>query len=178
MKISNSLLFILYYIVGIVIILMIITSCSSVKRVLSDPAKLEKVGRVWERANGCTTSTIVLEGVDSIRIDTVYNNDFQFSNDSVTIDTLNSVVTKTIIRKVPVYITKTIKRVDTFNTEDVRRVNLLTKDISYRDGQIVQLTKEKKEERQRGNKYMWLFIGAISLSVLVAVYKMYRKFKK
>lgn len=161
MRTADKSLIKIYLFLFFVVAMLWLFGCNPVKRVLSDPKKKEIVGREWEKENPCLPSTVI-PGKDSIRVDTVFN-DVPFGSDSTRVDTLESTITKTVIKKVPVYITKTSYRVDT--VQDLRRINQLNKDIANRDGQIVQLTANYKQERKRANTYLWILIGGFALYV-------------
>lgn len=101
-------------------------SCNSVKRVLNDETKLEKVGREWEKKNPCNNDTLVISKSDTtIMLDTLY----KIYNDTLRVD--GKVVT--LIKKVPVEVTKIIRIRDTVNvyTVDNRRLNIALDSIVY-----------------------------------------------
>lgn len=147
-----------------------LSGCNPVKQVLKDPAKKEIVGREWEKENPCIpTAGTITPGKEII--DTVYSNDILIDTLYKT-DSLETVATGIIIKKMPVYITKV--RVDTITKPDIRREGELNKDISFRDGKIVQLQADNAAEKKSKSNWMWIAIGLFSLHVLF----LYLKFRK
>ncbi len=159
---------IIIFIIGCVLI-MAFARCSAVKRVLADPAKKEIVGREWEKQNPCVTvdSTKIIFGKDSVIFDTVTTVRYIKSTDTL-------INTKEILK----IITKNIQRIDTVKKfiEDQRRLRIAQDSISYYHGTKDVLTKSVKEERQRGNKWMWIAIGLFSLNILFAFLNIRKSF--
>lgn len=176
-------------------------------RVLSTEKLFDSMGRRWEKENPCVTNDSItyLPGkIDSVLltlpvIDTgrmimirdsllsVYQSKLKNNNTDcgrqvneaydVGYNQARYELSKT---KIP------DKRPDTalIKKEDLRRIGLLQKDLAFKDGQIAQLKEQnkqletdKKAEKNRGNKWMWLFIGSVTVSLLITAYKIYRKFK-
>jgi len=101
-------------------------SCNSVKRVLKDETKLEIVGREWEKKNPCNNDTLVITKSDTtIMLDTLYSTYY----DTLRVD--GKVIT--LIKKVPVEVTKIIRIRDTVNiyTVDNRRLNIALDSVLY-----------------------------------------------
>lgn len=132
-----------------------LVSCNPVKKVLSDPAKTDIVGREWAKKNPCVNDTIrdVITGTPDTLTEIVEVFDTAYVVDSF------EIITPVIKWKI---ITKTITRVDTLRltVEDKRNVNLLQQDTAHLKGVITQLTEDRAKERKRANKWMWLFIAA------------------
>lgn len=171
MKKEVSAILFLYLFVIACLIIFWMTGCKTAKdnrafrRVVSDPELAAKTFSQLEKTRPCIGDTVIF-GEDKIIIDTVYNESVK---DSIIIDTVENTITKTIIKTKPVYITKTITKKETGYIEDVRRINLLKGDIHFRDGKIAQLEKEKKDERKRGNGFMWMLVGLIAF-IMVGVF--------
>jgi hypothetical protein len=150
------------------IIALILFSCNPVKQVLKDPAKVEKVGREWEKRNPCIVDSIVTVKSDTIfKLDTLYN----ILTDTVIVDGKPT----TIIKYVPELITKTVTIRDSVKTDksDLRRLNIALDSVNWYKGltqqfkaKFEQQITETKHERARGNKWVLYFI---LLCVLLAV---------
>lgn len=155
----------------------VFAGCNSVKRVLKDDAKREKVGREWEKKNPCINDTVKLVKSDTIvTVDTVYN----IVTDSIIVDGK----TTTIITKVPYSVTKTIRIKDTINNYivDNRRLNIALDSLAHYKNQLAftkllleEQFKKTEEEKSRGDKWLTYFI---ILSILtVATHILRSKFK-
>lgn len=177
MKKETSALLTFYLVVLIIIVWL--SGCSAAKdnrafkRVLSNPELADRTFKQLERTRPCTNDTVIfVDGKEVIRYDTVlskeYNTDTTILNDTV-------YITKTK----PVYITKYIYRTDTVKSvvTDTRRLQLAYDDNNTLKGANDVLTKSVKEERERGNRFLYWLIGIVSLLVLGTAYKVYRKFK-
>ncbi len=151
------------YIASAILLLLFVialASCSSVKRVLKDPAKKEIVGREWEKINPCNNDTLTVTNSDTtILLDTLYN----IYTDTVIVEG----ATKVIFKQVPKIVTKTIKIRDTVNNYvvDNRRLNIALDSANYYKGltqqfkaKFEQQITETKEQRARGNKWRFYFI--------------------
>jgi len=151
--------------------------CNSVKRVLKDDAKLEKVGREWEKKNPCNNDTITVSNSDTtILLDTLYN----IYYDTVFVDGK----TTTIVKQVPQIVTKTIKIRDTVNNYvvDNRRLNIALdsiahykKKLSFTERLLAEQFKKTEEEKSRGDKWLTYFI-LLSI-VTVATHLLRSKFR-
>ncbi len=175
---SDLLTFYIFIIVSIIIAVSL-GGCSTAKdsrafkRVVNNPELADRTFKQLEKTRPCTNdTTIFVDGKEVIKYDTVFSKDFQ-TDTTILNDTVYITKTK------PVYINKYIYKTDTVKSvvTDNRRLQLAYDDNNKLKGANEVLTKSVKSERQRGNKWMWLFIGAVSLSVLVTAYKIYRKFK-
>jgi hypothetical protein len=157
----------------LLIICLLLAGCSAVKKVLKDPAKVEIVGREWEKKNPCVNDSFVTFLSDTlIKFDTTYK--FKF-------DTINklSVVVDSI------FINKTIKIRDTFKVfvNDNRRLNIALDSINhykglaaYNNAQFEQQCKETKEQKELKNKWMWKFW--LLFIFLLLLFALYLKFNK
>ena len=150
------------------IIAICLIGCNSVKQVLKDPAKVDIVGREWEKKNPCNNDTITVSNSDTtILLDTLYN----IYTDTVIVEG----ATTTIIKQVPKIVTKTIKIRDTVNNYvvDNRRLNIALDSVNYYKGlsqqfkaKYEQQITETKEQRARGNKWRFYFILLCVATVL------------
>jgi GTP1/Obg family GTP-binding protein len=151
------------------IIAICLIGCNSVKQVLKDPAKVDIVGREWEKKNPCVVDSIVtIKSDTTILLDTLYN----IYTDTVIVEGK----TTTIIKQVPKIVTKTIKIRDTVNNYvvDNRRLNIALDSVNWYKGltqqfkaKFEQQITETKEQRARANKWRFYFIllcVAIALS--------------
>jgi GTP1/Obg family GTP-binding protein len=142
------------------IIAICLIACNSVKQVLKDPAKVDIVGREWEKDNPCNNDTITVSNSDTtILLDTLYN----IYTDTVIVEGK----TTTIIKQVPKIVTKTIKIRDTVNNYvvDNRRLNIALDSVNWYKGltqqfkaKFEQQITETKEQRARANKWRFYFI--------------------
>jgi hypothetical protein len=157
----------------VLFICLLLAGCSAVKQVLKDPAKVEIVGREWEKKNPCANDSFITLLSDTlIKFDTTYK--FKF-------DTINklSVVVDSI------FINKTIKIRDTFKVfvNDNRRLNIALDSINhykglaaYNNAQFEAQAQETKEQKQLKNKWMikfWLLF-----ILLLLLFALYLKFNK
>ena len=152
-------------------ICLLLAGCSAVKQVLKDPAKVEIVGREWEKKNPCANDSFVTFLSDTlIKFDTTY----KFKTDTFNQSSVDSI-----------FINKTIKIRDTFKVfvNDNRRLNIALDSVNhykglaaYNNAQFEAQCNQTKEEKHRANKWMikfWLlFIFLLLLFVL------YLKFNK
>jgi len=139
---------------------LLIASCNPVKQVLKDPAKIDKVGREWEKRNPCNNDTITISKTDTvITLDTLYN----ILTDTVVVDGKPTLV----IKKVPELVTKFIRVRDTVTNYvvDNRRLNIALDSVNWYKGlsqqfkaKFEQQITETKHERSRGNKWVLYFI--------------------
>jgi hypothetical protein len=155
----------------LLVICLLIAGCSAVKRVLKDPAKVEVVGREWEKANPCVTDSFVSFISDTlIKFDTTYK---------VKLDTINSL---RVIESVDtVFVNKTIRIKDTTKivVTDLRRLNIALDSVKHYKGlsayfkvQFEEQTAQTKVQKNRGDKwklYFWLLL--IIPIVLFIAYK-------
>ena len=142
------------------IIAICLIGCNSVKQVLKDPAKVDVVGREWEKNNPCNNDTITVSNSDTtILLDTLYN----IYYDTVIVEG----ATKIIIKQVPQVVTKTIKIRDTVNNYvvDNRRLNIALDSVNWYKGltqqfkaKFEQQITETKEQNARANKWRFYFI--------------------
>ena len=144
----------------LLVLCLIIAGCSAVKRVLKDPAKVEIVGREWEKTHGCVTDSFVTFVSDTlVKFDTTYK---------LRLDTINSLhIVKSIDT---VFINKTIRIKDTTKViiTDLRRLNIALDSVNYYKGltayfkvQFNEQTAQTKVQKSRGDKwklYFWLLL--------------------
>ena len=159
----------------LLVICLLIAGCSAVKRVLKDPAKVEVVGREWEKKNPCVNDSFVAILSDTlIKFDTTYK--FKF-------DTINKIDIVKVIDTV--LINKTIKIRDTFKVfiNDNRRLNIALDSVNHYKGktayykvQLEEQTAQTKEQKYRGNWWMIRFWLLFILMLLIFV--LYLKFNK
>lgn len=163
----------LFFLTAFVVLMIWLCSCSSVKRVLSDPKKRDAVYKELEKEHPCINKDSLIKylpGTEVIKYDTTT---------SFYTDTL--IESGTQIKYVTKYVNvvKTVKKIDTvrYDIEDIRRINSLRQDNSFKDGRIEQQGIQIKDLTKEKNKWFWLFIGSVTLSVLVTAWKIYRKIK-
>jgi hypothetical protein len=159
----------------LLVICLLIAGCSAVKRVLKDPAKVEVVGREWEKKNPCVNDSFVAILSDTlIKFDTTYK--FKF-------DTINKIDIVKVIDTV--LINKTIKIRDTFKVfiNDNRRLNIALDSVNHYKGktayykvQLEEQTEQTKVQKYRGNWWMIRFWLLFILMLLIFV--LYLKFNK
>jgi len=154
----------------LLIICLLIAGCSAVKRVLKDPAKVEVVGREWEKKNPCVNDSFVAFISDTlIKIDTTYK--FKF-------DTISNIQ---IVKKVDsIFINKTIKIKDTFKVfiNDNRRLNIALDSVNHYKGktayykvQFEEQTAQTKEQKHRGN--MWMLKFWLLFLLMIGIFALY-----
>lgn len=176
----------------------VFAGCNSVKRVLKDDAKLEKVGREWEKKNPCINDTlppiiipgkpILIKGKDSAYPVPVYFHlieykmravDTSIKNVKIKIDTLGNISVQ--IKPCPV---DTLKRIDTaqFSITDKRRLNIALDSLAHYKNQLAftkllleEQFKKTEQEKSRGDKWLTYFI-VLSI-VTVATHLLRSKFK-
>jgi hypothetical protein len=155
----------------LLIICLLLAGCSAVKKVLKDPAKVEIVGREWEKKNPCVNDSFVTFLSDTlIKFDTTY----KFKTDTFNQSLIDSI-----------FINKTIKIRDTFKVfvNDNRRLNIALDSINhykglaaYNNAQFEQQCKETKEQKQLKNKWMWKFW--LLLLFMIGLFALYLRFNK
>lgn len=155
----------------VLIICLLLAGCSAVKKVLKDPAKVEIVGREWEKKNPCVNDSFVTFLSDTlIKFDTTY----KFKTDTFNQSLIDSI-----------FINKTIKIRDTFKVfvNDNRRLNIALDSINhykglaaYNNAQFEQQCKETKEQKQLKNKWMWKFW--LLLLFMIGLFALYLRFNK
>jgi hypothetical protein len=153
----------------LLIICLLLAGCSAVKKVLKDPAKIEIVGREWEKKNPCVNDSFVTFLSDTlIKFDTTY----KFKTDTFNQSLIDSI-----------FINKTIKIRDTFKVfvNDNRRLNIALDSINhykglaaYYNAQFEQQCKETKEQKQLKNKWMWKFW--LLLLFMICLFALYLRF--
>ena len=176
---------------------MMFVGCSPVKKVLQDPAKLETVGRQWEKQNPCITPTTqVIPGKEVIIRDTVVDTaaiqnltfqidallHMQYHSDTdadaiVKVNSIKKQIEEKLIKNCnPVNIYHT--RVDTFVKEDTRRLNIFNDSLNlyrgYRTELKTQVTETKlqvKTEKRRGNKWMIFCLTLAGLTIVKYIVK-------
>lgn len=131
----------------------------AVAKVLSNPEAKNKVGREWEKDHPCVNDTVT-----KVKSDTVTTKDTLSVSDTLRVkDTLY------ITKKERETVTRTIHDTVTNNVVDNRRLNIANDSLNYykglsqqRQARIDELSKEVKQEKKRGNKwvlYFWLLVG-------------------
>jgi hypothetical protein len=148
-------------------------SCNSVKQVLKDPAKVDIVGREWEKKNPCNNDTITVTNSDTtILLDTLYN----IYTDTVIVEGK----TTTIIKQVPKIVTKTVKIRDTVNNYvvDNRRLYIALDSMNQYKGltqqfkaKFEQQITETKEQRAKATKFKFMFWGLIALGIAIKIFQ-------
>jgi hypothetical protein len=154
----------------LLVICLLIAGCSAVKRVLKDPAKVEVVGREWEKKNPCVNDSFVAFISDTlIKFDTTYK--FKF-------DTINKIDIVKVIDTV--LINKTIKIRDTFKVfiNDNRRLNIALDSVNHYKGktayykvQFEEQTAQTKEQKHRGN--MWMLKFWLLFLLMIGIFALY-----
>jgi len=158
----------------LLILCLVIAGCSAVKSVLKDPAKVEVVGREWEKKNPCVNDSFVTYLSDTLtKTDTTYKYKF---------DTINNLSIVELVDTV--FINKTIKIRDTFKVfiNDNRRLNIALDSVNYYKGlsayykvQYEAQTAETKVQQHRANgwrfKFWLLLIIPIILFILYKILK-------
>jgi len=155
-----------YIIIGALSFLLF--SCgNAVKKVLSDPAKKEQVGREWEKEHPCVNDTIhqLINGKDSVVYDTTEKVIYHT-------DTLTNIQTKELIK----LITKTQIRIDTLRQilVDNRRLNIALDSLVYYHGFKDEIKNELATEKKITNKwrlYFWILIGLLLLLTILKLKK-------
>jgi hypothetical protein len=159
----------------LLVICLLLAGCSAVKQVLKDPAKVEIVGREWEKKNPCVTDSFVTFVSDTlIKFDTTY----KFKT-----DTLNKL---SVIESIDtVFINKTIRIKDSTKVTkaDLRRLDIALDSVNhykglaaYNNAQFEAQAKETKEQKHLKNKWMikfWLLF-----ILLLLLFALYLKFNK
>lgn len=157
----------------IVILCLILAGCSSVKRVLKDPAKVEIVGREWEKKNPCTTDSFVKFISDTlVQVDTTIKYKFDTINNLQILKSIDTVLIKKTIR---------IKDTAKIYITDTRRLNIALDSINHYKGlsayykaQFEEQTAQTKQQKYRGNWWMirfWLLFLA-----MLGLFYLYKKF--
>jgi hypothetical protein len=159
----------------LLVICLLIAGCSAVKRVLKDPAKVEVVGREWEKKNPCVNDSFIAILSDTlIKFDTTYK--FKF-------DTINKIDIVKVIDTV--LINKTIKIRDTFKVfiNDNRRLTIALDSVNHYKGlsayfkvQFEQQTEQTKVQKHRGN--MWMLRFWLLFILMLLIFVLYLKFNK
>jgi hypothetical protein len=155
----------------VLIICLLLAGCSAVKKVLKDPAKVEIVGREWEKKNPCVNDSFVSFISDTlVKFDTTYK---------YKLDTINSLEVFERVDTVFIYKTTRIKDTAKVYVTDLRRLNIALDSVSYYKGlsayykvQFEAQTTETKVQKSIANKwklYFWLLL--IIPIVLFIVYK-------
>lgn len=167
---------------------MLFIGCNPVKQVLKDPAKLERIGRQWEKQNPCITPvTHVIPGKAVITRDTIpdtaaisrltaqLDSFIEFQTDLFPYDQQVGVVKtglQSILKKCnPVHIYHS--RVDTLFKEDVRRLNIYNDSLNLYRGYRVELKLQLcetqllvKQQKKRATKWMIYCLTLIALTIL------------
>ena len=170
---KNSVITFWVFLIIVVLLTWLLTSCNPVKKVLTDPKKKEIVGREWEKENPCVNDTFIK--ITPGQTVTNYDTAHEYHTDTLTdVQTQIKYITKysTVI--------KTVTKTDTLRltVEDVRRLQLAKDSIAYYHGVKDVLTNSVKEEKGKKNKWMLLFIGVCTLNAVIAYFKLRKGFVK
>lgn len=162
----------------ITILIFLFAGCKAAKdqravgRVLGDEDLSNQVFKALEKTRPCINDTITetLPGIERVVSDTIY--DFI----EVPVEKTDTLEITTAGKIKVMYVNKTIYKTDTLvkTVEDVRRLNLVTKERYQLLGKVEQLDKDRKEERKNAKKWFWLFLGVVTLSLVLT----FLKFKK
>lgn len=141
-------------------------------RVQGTSELLDQAGREWLKKNPCVNDTVtnVITGTPDTLTEIVEVFDTAYKVDSF--ETVTPVV-KYRDRIIRITRTDTVK----FTVEDKLTVNLLKQDTARLNGQILQLTSDRKAERKRGNTWFYAFLGLLTLNIGYGAITLYRKFK-
>lgn len=160
----------------LLVICLLIAGCSAVKRVLKDPAKVEVVGREWEKKNPCVTDSFVNFVSDTlIKYDTTY----KYKLDTINkFDTINKL---SIIKLIDtVFITKNIRIKDSTKVtkSDLRRLDIALDSVNHYKGktayykvQLEEQTAQTKEQKYLKNKWMLRFW--LLLLLMIGIFALY-----
>lgn len=144
---------------------LVLSSCNPLKQVLKDEYKMRQVWNEGALDGWCVNDTTIISKSDTlISYDTLYSLDFR--TDTFQIDR-EVVKIKTVVKTV--CIRDTVNKIVTDNS----RIDLLTKQLAAKDGQINQLKESIKaaedkaaKERKRANKWMlyfWIVVSAVGI---------------
>lgn len=168
-----------FFILGICTIFLFLTSCNSVKRVLNDPIKFEKVAKEVVKRGYCINDTVTItkdsieyKTKDSIIKDTVDTPCPDFTaktKNGATVISKNGVMTVTFpIKTKEIHTTRII----TNNIRDKKLESILT---TERDSLQILYTKSEKDLKEinkelsaekRKNTFTWIGIGLIILAFI------------
>lgn len=159
---KDSIKILVLYIV-LLISVALLFSCNSVKRVIKDREKLDKVAEVVIRLGYCANDTIVYIKTDTlIKSDTTYLTDIKIerSNDTVYFweqhyNTINK----------RIYIRDTVKSVIVDNAQ----LNVYNKNIAVLEDKL----KSEKEKSKKRFKYLFVLITVCSLYILYKIKKIF-----
>jgi len=163
----NNSLYLLGSIVMALILVVAMQSCNSVKRVLSDPAKTETVGREWEKINPCNNDTFVVSKADTTATtDTVYST----IADTTILDGKETIV----IKKVPQIITRVVTIRDTIKSfvVDNRRLYIALDSVAYykefkgKFEQQILLTTIQHHRATKWIIFFWLVVAVVVFNIL------------
>jgi len=153
----------------ILILIIFLLACNSVKQVLKDNAKTEIVGREWEKRNPCVNDTMSYTVTDT---STVIDTTYYLFYDTITYKGKNTIV----IRKVPELVTKILTIRDTVHNYivDNRRLRIAIDSTSWYAKQCnelkIDLIKQKLETReQKTSKMKWTIAFFILLATVIIV---------
>ena len=158
LKLSDTSIILVGYIVILLCALLLITSCNPVKQVLKDKQKLDEVAEVVVRSGYCANDTTIVTKSDTTIVhDTAYQTDTL-----IEVTTKNDTQYVTLPRKV---ITRTITIRDTIKSVvvDNARVSILQKDILKLRSEAIDLREEAGKWKSLAKKRWWLLALLIGL---------------
>jgi hypothetical protein len=179
--------------IGLILILILLASCNSVKRVLEDPKKFKRVANVAVKLGYCVNDTVintVLQDTiiyrDSIVTDSVITPCPDFSKtfpSGITVNSKNGILTIQGNLKIP---EKRTVKVVTNNIRDKKLESILTAERDtalnnlYISNKINQELKEElkqsqKEVKKQKTKFI-LVLSGLGLVVLLGAYFKLKKF--
>ncbi len=186
----------------LIVIILSMSACNPVKRVMKDPKKVEKIAREWEKTNPCVVDSVIVNipgktvtTVDSIEFSTYLlyidslNDEFLKVKDSISREeiehyarTVDSLLKHPVTIRVNSYLHDTLK----VAVRDIRHERLLNDSIDYYhgvanffEGKASQAIKDKdKAEDERSKAKTKNTIQIISFLLLIAVYLFLRFYFK
>lgn len=164
LKLSDTSIILVGYIVLLLCAILILTSCNPVKQVLKDKQKLDEVAEIVVRSGYCANDTTIVTKSDTTVVhDTAYQTDtlieVSIQNDTQYVTLPRKVITRTVT------IRDTIKSV----VVDNARVSILQKDILKLRSEAIDLREEAGKWKSLAKKRWWLLVllaGAVAGYVL------------
>lgn len=162
---DNKVFILIFTLVALAALMLYLSSCNPVKRVLKDPFKTQQVFDEGVKLGWCVNDSVYISDttiiLDTLNVIETVSDTVQIG-DSVWIDRVEY---RTI--------TKTVTIRDTTVITDNSRINLLQKQLIKQDGEIIQLdnkvkeakaeTKKSRQERNKWRLWFFLLLGAFGV---------------